>query len=362
MLALVLVGALSQLADQVAQAAPAKGEISVAVGGPGRLGTALEELVVGRLRERGRVAQPPPGAADATIECTVAIRGDQLVVEGRVRRVDAELWRAAVGAAGGDVIGRVFVQAPADAEAKSLVATPQAANPPTRKFGGAVRTIPLGDVEVVALAVGKDGAINALTEREILTVREGKPIAHAPIPLAMAPLTSRALMGGIVGSTIGLSTRVGSIPVGLSPDGRPLSAAVDVTASALMLPAPWPQQRIHAAATGTVGGQWFGATVDENGQLVVYRGAPGAGNVHFMVPGAGDAVAIWDADGDGDPEVATSSRVPLGENDEIVVRNARGDVMRKPITGTVTALAASDNALYAAVRDASGKTQLWIVQ
>jgi len=359
MLALVLVGALSQLADQVAQAAPPKGEISVAVGGQGRLGAALEELVVGRLREHGRVAQPPPGAADATIECTVAIRGDQVVVEGRVRRVDAELWRAAVGAAGGDVIGRVFVQAPADAEAKSLLTTPQTPNPPTRKFGGTMRSIPLGDVEVVALAVGKNGAISALTEREVLTVREGQPIAHAPIPLAMAPLTSRALMGGIVGPTMGLSTRVGGIPVGLSPEGRVLSATVDLATSALILPPPWPQ-RIRAAATGTVGGQWFGAAVDENGRLFVYRTVPG--NVHFMVPGAGDAVAIWDADGDGDPEVATSARVALGENDEIIVRNARGDVMRKPITGAVTALAASENALYAAVRAPSGKTELWIVQ
>src|SRR5215470_8759204 len=122
MIALVLVSALSQLADQVAAAAPSRGAVRVGVEGAGRLGVALEELVVGRLRERGRVAQPPPGAADLTIECTVAIRGERLVVVGRVRRVDAELWRAAVGAAGGDVIGRVFVEAPADAEAKSLVA------------------------------------------------------------------------------------------------------------------------------------------------------------------------------------------------------------------------------------------------
>jgi hypothetical protein len=228
-----------------------------------------------------------------------------------------------------------------------------------------VRTIPLGDVEVVALGVEK-GNVWALTEHEIWILREGQPLRRAPIPTPFAPTTSRALIGGMIGTeggSFGLSTRGrGSIPVGRAPDGQILWAALDIQASALMLPPPWPQQRIHAAATGTVGGQWFGATVDENGQLVVYRGAPGASNVHFMVPGAGDAVAIWDADGDGDPEVATSSRVPLGENDEIVVRNARGDVMRKPITGTVTALAASENALYAAVRDASGKTQLWIVQ
>ena len=357
MLALLLVGALSQLADQVVAAAPARGAVSVAVGGPGRLGTALEELTVGRLRERGRVVQPPPGAADAAIECTIAVRGDVVVVEGRVRAVDSELWRAVVGSSG-DVVGRVFAQAPADAEAKSLVGTPQAQNPPTRKPQWTVRTVPVGEVEIVALAVQK-GVVTALTEREILTVREGQPIAHSPVTLAIAPMTSRALIGGVVGSNVGLSTRVGGIPVGIAPDGRLLAANVDVQASALMLPPPWPQ-RIHAAATATVNGQWFGAVVDDARNLSVFRGAPNTA-AYFSVPGAGDAVAIYDADGDGDPEVVTSAPVAPGDNDEIIVRNARGDVTRKPVPGTITALAAADGVLYAAVR-IGGKTELWIVQ
>src|SRR5438046_333332 len=98
---LLLLSALSVLADQVAAAVPAKGAVAVAVGGPGRLGVALEELVVGRLRERGRVANPPAGAADVRIECSIALRGEKVVVQGAVRAVDAELWRAASGAPGG---------------------------------------------------------------------------------------------------------------------------------------------------------------------------------------------------------------------------------------------------------------------
>lgn len=372
MLALLLAGALSQLADQVVAAAPAHGAVSVAVGGPGRLGAALEELTVGRLRERGRVVQPPPGAADAAIECTVALRGDVVVVEGRVRAVDAELWRTTVGAAG-DVVGRVFAQAPADAEAKSLVGTPQAQNPPTRKPQWTVRTVLLGDVDVVALAVDKDRSVEALTERETIRWRDGHPLARAQIPMALATRTSRALIGGLGCEGLGLSTRWDvnfssppstqpsatiSIPIGCAPDGSQLRATLDVQASALILPQPWPQ-RIHAAATATVNGQWFGAAVDDAGKLTVFRGAPG--NAYFGVPGAGDAVAIYDADGDGDPEVVTSAPVPPGDNDEIIVRNARGDLMRKPVPGTITALAAADGVLYAAVRSA-GKTELWIVQ
>jgi hypothetical protein len=357
MLALLLVGALSQLADQVVAAAPHHGAISIAIGGPGRLGTALEELAVGKLRERGRVVQPPPGAADAAIECTIAVRGDLVVVEGRVRAVDSELWRAVVGSSG-DVVSRVFAQAPADAEAKLLVGTPQAQNPPTRKPQWTLRTVPMGDVEIVAMSVQK-GVVTALTERELLTLREGQPIAHNPVTLQMAPLTSRALIGGIVGTSIGLSTRVSSIPIGLAPDGRLLAAAVDVQAGSLILPPPWPQQKTHAAATATINGQWFGATVDDTGKLMVFRGAPG--NQYFTVPGAGDAVAIYDADGDGDPEVVTSARVAPGDNDEIIVRNARGDLTRKPVPGTITALAAADGVLYAAVHSA-GKTELWVIQ
>src|SRR5262249_17038615 len=147
--------------------------------------------------------------------------GDAVVVEGRVRAIDGALWRAAAGAASGDVIARIFAEAPADAEARTLVGTPPAPAAPTRKPTWTPQKVALGDAPVVALAVQKDGAVVALCERETLTFREGQPLTHAPIGLPLAATTSRALLGGIAGGAIGLSTRAGAgIPIGTSPDGR----------------------------------------------------------------------------------------------------------------------------------------------
>src|SRR5262249_29174562 len=128
-------------------------------------------------------------------------------------------------------------------------------------------------------------------------------------------------------------------PLGTLPDGGALSAA-SLEADALRLAAPWPARAV-GVTTAIVGGVWFGAAVDDGAQLTVFRESPG--KVLFQSGGAGDALAIYDADGDGAPEVATSLDVPPGDADQIVVRDAHGERWRSgPLEGSVVALAAGD--------------------
>src|SRR5262249_60524875 len=99
-------------------------------------------------------------------------------------------------------------------------------------------------------------------------------------------------------------------PIGPAPDHRQIEAALVPETGLSVLPPPWPPA-LHAAASTFLGGRWFGAAVDDGAQLVVYQDAPGA--VAFQAAGAGDAVALYDADGDGQIDAATSAPTAPGD-------------------------------------------------
>jgi len=391
-LALVL-GALAQLAAEVAHKLPERGGLAIAVRGPGRLGSTLEGLLAGQLRERGRLVDPPPGAADYRIECLATLGSGRVSVECRVRAVGGELWRAAAGAPAGDDIGRVFVQQAADADARELAGAPTAPLAAAQR-PSSIKKVPLGDLEILALAAGDalgDGRTHlvGLGERDLLIwsvdVARGALTERRRIVMAQppAPVVPRARLGVLLvaqpGQILarladraeGLGVRAG-FPVGQLPDRSPLLATLALESGTFALSAPWPAH-LHAVATAWVQtapyeARWFGAAVDDSAQLLVYQGAPG--NLLFAAAGAGDAVALYDADRDGQPEVATSAPTAPGDGDLILIRGARGELWRSPpITGAVTALAAGDfdgdgkPELVAAVRDrVARRTELWIVE
>src|SRR5262245_2410202 len=177
MLWALVVGALAQLADQVASQLPSHGALSLSVHGPGRLGSEGEALLKGRLRERGRVVDPPPGAADYRVDCTAAVpSADKTSLDCTVLAISGELWRGLTGTLAGDAVGRVFALAPLDDDVRHLAVSSDPPRPPARAGSFTPRTIPLGDVEIVALAIGDalgDGhpALVALTDRDIVIYR-----------------------------------------------------------------------------------------------------------------------------------------------------------------------------------------------
>jgi hypothetical protein len=394
--ALVLAGTIAQLADAIVAQAPERGTLAVRVAGPGQLGERVAELAIGRLREHGRVVSGGSGA-DWRLDAQVTARGERLLLSGGVLDVAGAVWRRAAGLPDGDTVGRIFAQVTIDAEARHLAAT-AGAGPATRilhRPEWAVRALPVerigAETPLLALALGDargDGhlALIGLTERELVVFptplqASASPASRTPLGGPPAPVFSRSPVGAVLvdrpGSVLARSSSragwlgsaeisAGKWPLGTLPGGALLVGTFDPGRGCFNLAAPWPV-RVRAVATATIGGVWFAATVDEGGQLAVHRGAPG--QVQFQAAGVGDAVALWDADGDGEPEVASSLAVPPDEDDQIVVRNLRGEVWRSAlIPGAVTALTAGELAegtaptLVAAVQRRAKRIELWIVR
>jgi hypothetical protein len=386
-LALVLAGALSQLADQVIATAPARGALSIEVGGPGRLGETLERVVVGRLREGGRIVNA--GAADFELACSTDVRGEKVGLECTILATSGKIWRKVAGNSATSAIGSRFFEIPSDPELRNLLGpAPLPAGPHKPTWN--VRVLPLDKITgadpvlSIAMDQARGASLVLLTERELVVWEKplgaGAPsIRRYPHTMRAAAQIPRTPLGTLVLDSHMANYRVwsraeGSVgmtgsrfPLGVDPSGNLLLGDLDPQRGAFQIGAPWPS-KLRGVATTRIGGSWFGASVDESARLLVYRGSPGS--LFFAAEGAGDAVALWDADGDGLPEVATSAPTLPGEGDQIVVRNARGEVWHSAeTTGAITALATGDfdgkgqmELIAAVLYRQTGKAELWIIE
>src|SRR6516162_4398773 len=87
---LLLMGALSQLGEQLAHAVPADAPATVIVKGPGRLGNALAEQVEAELRRTGHRSGRTP---EYVLEVSAVLADGKLGVSGELRNVGGAFWR-----------------------------------------------------------------------------------------------------------------------------------------------------------------------------------------------------------------------------------------------------------------------------
>ncbi|HEY7956550.1 MAG TPA: hypothetical protein VII38_14700 [Polyangia bacterium] len=406
-------GSLDGLADAlVARVAPARGDdVAVAVSAPApKLAADLAALMVARLIGAGARSAAPLALTEslddahaaaqaraAGFEKLVRLRldtsGGRLRAEGSVLAVPGELWSDEPLAR-----AHLFAEASLDDELRAYL--PAAPRPPAR--GWRTRTLALGDVDVLALAVGDvdgDGRpelVGATRDAAIAWHLEGgRAIELYRVPLAgrLAALRPRADLATV-------RVESGTIEAHASPfaDGVTRAASGLVPLSGFSFPGlpgacalepgvDWFTAASCGAAATLLPARFYTAVAiargDERVIAAIEPPSPGGaagtlwlstGGAPIEVAGVGAQVALATLSHPqaGADVVVTTEPAEPGEPDAIVIRAlALGAPSLHRIAGLpgeVRALAAGDldgdgsGEIVAAIRDAARRrTELWIV-